>query len=174
MEQGAKTHQSRRVTLVSGTVGVLADHRVWSEENAKLAGTAITKQSFVFSHAVDGSTPWRPDSTTRAFRSLCDEAGVSGSGSMISVTMLQPDSSPPASTCGQSEAGSVIETQPRRSTCTPTSSLKPTATRQRRLRRYSEMLSRDSDAALRSASRISDLLQRGRRISFDSSRDDVN
>jgi integrase len=78
IEQGTKTHQSRRVTLDSGTVAVLADHRAWSEENAKLARTSITKQSFVFSHAVDGSAPWRPDSTTRAFRILCDEAGVTG------------------------------------------------------------------------------------------------
>jgi hypothetical protein len=45
------------VTLDSGKVPVLTDHGVWSEENAKLAGTSITKQSFVFSHAVDGSTP---------------------------------------------------------------------------------------------------------------------
>ena len=78
IEQGTKTHQSRRVTLDAGTVEVLADHRDWSEENAKMAGAAITKQSFVFSHAVDGSTPWRPDSTTRAFRILCDEAGITG------------------------------------------------------------------------------------------------
>jgi integrase len=78
IEQGTKTHQSRRVTLDAGTIGVLADHRVWSEENAKAVGASITEHSFVFSHAVDGSAPWRPDSTTRAFRSLCDEAGVTG------------------------------------------------------------------------------------------------
>ena len=32
----------------------------------------------MFSQAVDGSVPWRPDSTTRAFRVLCKKAGVTG------------------------------------------------------------------------------------------------
>ena len=34
--------------------------------------------AFVFSHAVDGAEPWRPDSTTRAFARLCRRAGVHG------------------------------------------------------------------------------------------------
>jgi integrase len=77
-EQGTKTHQSRRVTLDANTVAVLEAHHQRAQATAHTAGTRITDESFVFSHAVDGSTPWRPDSTTRAFRMLCDQAGVTG------------------------------------------------------------------------------------------------
>jgi integrase len=34
--------------------------------------------AFVFSHEPDGSEPWRPDSTTRAFRLLAAKAGLHG------------------------------------------------------------------------------------------------
>ena len=78
IEQGTKTHQSRRVTLDADTVAALADHRERADDVAHSAGTAITKKSFVFSHEVDGSAPWRPDSTSRAFRILCGQAGISG------------------------------------------------------------------------------------------------
>ena len=78
IEQGTKTHQSRRVTLDADTVAALEDHRERAEEVAHSAGTAITKKSFVFSREVDGSAPWRPDSTSRAFRMLCEQGGISG------------------------------------------------------------------------------------------------
>ncbi len=32
----------------------------------------------LFSQEVDGSQPWRPDSTTRAFARLCNKAGLEG------------------------------------------------------------------------------------------------
>ena len=78
IEQGTKTHQSRRITLDGTTREDLRLHRSRMEDAARLAGTAIRSDSFVFSETLDGSTPWRPDSTTRAFRSLCQRAGVSG------------------------------------------------------------------------------------------------
>ncbi len=78
IEQGTKTHQSRRVTLDADTVAALEDHQKRAEEVARSAGTGITIKSFVFSHEVDGSTPWRPDSTSRAFRMLCAQAGIRG------------------------------------------------------------------------------------------------
>ena len=78
IEQGTKTHQSRRISLDIATLESLSQHRVRMEEGAALAGTTIKSTSFVFSEAVDGSLPWRPDSTTRAFRSLCKKAGVEG------------------------------------------------------------------------------------------------
>jgi integrase len=77
IEQGTKTHQSRRITLDATTREVLGRHRSRMEEAAELAGTAITSDSFVFSESLDGSAPWRPDSTSRAFRSLCHRTGVS-------------------------------------------------------------------------------------------------
>jgi integrase len=78
IEQGTKSHQGRRITLDSTTIASLHEHRLRATEIAGLAGSAIDDESFVFSHAVDGSIPWRPDSTTRAFRSLCSRAGVTG------------------------------------------------------------------------------------------------
>ena len=38
----------------------------------------MRREAFVFTHSADGSVPWRPDSTTRAFRSLCSQAGGQG------------------------------------------------------------------------------------------------
>lgn len=78
IEQGTKTHQSRRLTMDAGTVATLKEHRAWAESNARAAGTTVTGDSFVFSQTVDGSIPWRPDATTRDFRVLCRKAGVTG------------------------------------------------------------------------------------------------
>jgi integrase len=78
IEQGTKTHQSRRLSLDSGTVSALSAHHVRMTERGSSAGVRIDPSTFVFSHAVDGSSPWNPDSTTRAFRSVCRQAGVSG------------------------------------------------------------------------------------------------
>jgi integrase len=78
IEQGTKTHQSRRVTLDADTVTVMWNHRARAQDLARSVGAEITPTSFVFSHEPDGSAPWRPDSTSRAFRALCAQAGVSG------------------------------------------------------------------------------------------------
>jgi integrase len=78
IEQGTKTHQSRRISLDAGTVSALETHWASMTDRAQQAGSTITSESFVFSHAVDGSTPWHPDSTTRAFRKVCQQAGVTG------------------------------------------------------------------------------------------------
>ncbi len=78
IEQGTKTHQSRRITLDSSTLRSLESHHLRMEESAARAGATIRSTSFIFSESVDGSLPWRPDSTTRAFRSLCTKAGVEG------------------------------------------------------------------------------------------------
>lgn len=40
------------------------------------ARRALPPAAHVFSNEPDGSVPWRPDSTTRAFRSLCRRAGL--------------------------------------------------------------------------------------------------
>jgi integrase len=78
IEQGTKTHQSRRISLDAGTVSALEAHHALAAERAQEAGSTITSESFVFSHALDGSTPWHPDSTSRAFRKLCQQAGITG------------------------------------------------------------------------------------------------
>ncbi len=78
IEQGTKTHQSRRISLDAGTVATMRAHEALMIERADVAACAITRQSFVFSHAVDASLPWHPDSTSRAFRRICRQAGVTG------------------------------------------------------------------------------------------------
>ena len=78
IEQGTKTHQSRRISLDAGTVTALKAHQALVTERARKAASAVTPESFVFSHAVDGSSPWHPDSTTRAFRKICQQAGITG------------------------------------------------------------------------------------------------
>lgn len=78
IEQRTKTHQCRRVTLDPDTVVALTNHRERAEGVAHSVGTAITREPFVFSHEIDGSASWRPDSTSRAFRVLGDQAGVGG------------------------------------------------------------------------------------------------
>ena len=78
VEQGTKTHQSRRISLDAGTVAALKAHQARMAARADAAATAITSEAFVFSRSVDGTTPWHPDSTTRAFRTICKQAGVTG------------------------------------------------------------------------------------------------
>jgi integrase len=78
IEQGTKTHQSRRISLDAGTVSALRIHQARVVERAQAASSAVTSESFVFSHSVDGSSAWHPDSTSRAFRRLCQQAGVTG------------------------------------------------------------------------------------------------
>ena len=78
IEQGTKTHQGRRISLDAGTLSALEDHHARATERANEAGSTVTSESFVFSHAVDGSTPWHPDSTSRAFRKICEQVGITG------------------------------------------------------------------------------------------------
>jgi integrase len=78
IEQGTKTHQSRRISLDAGTVSVLKAHHERATQRAAVASSSVTSMAFVFSHSVDGSTPWHPDSTSRAFRKTCEHVGVSG------------------------------------------------------------------------------------------------
>lgn len=78
VEQGTKTHQARRVALDGTTVDVLRSHFDRQNARALLCRVTISKTAFVFSHDVECAVPWRPDSTSRAFRTLCREAGVTG------------------------------------------------------------------------------------------------
>jgi integrase len=78
IEQGTKTHQSRRISLDAGTVSSLRAHHERSVQRAVDARSAVTLTSFVFSPSADGSTPWHPDSTSRAFRKTCEQVGVIG------------------------------------------------------------------------------------------------
>jgi integrase len=78
VEASTKTRQARRIALDAATCAVLdARHR----ELERRAGTDqvdLADHAFVFSHDPDGHTPWRPDSTSRAFRGLCRRIGLDG------------------------------------------------------------------------------------------------
>jgi integrase len=78
IEQGTKTHQARRVTIDTETSSTLRSHLQAQDAQATSIGTSMRRDAFVFSYAVDGSLPWRPDSTTRAFRVPCAEADIQG------------------------------------------------------------------------------------------------
>lgn len=71
-----KTDRVRRVAIDSATASVLADYRVAMEERAQICGLAVVADAFVFSHEVDGSRPWRPDSVTRRFNWVRDRVGL--------------------------------------------------------------------------------------------------
>jgi integrase len=73
-----KTHGVRRVALDPKTVEVLAEHRRRAESAAGACRVVMAPDAYVFSHEADSSVPWRPDSTTRAFRLLVQRAGASG------------------------------------------------------------------------------------------------
>ncbi len=78
IEKDTKTHQVRTVTLDEGTTAILVAHRVACEELATKCGGRISATSFLFSHDVDFSGPWRPNYATLAFGRLRDELGLEG------------------------------------------------------------------------------------------------
>ena len=43
-----------------------------------MAGTSVTEDSYLFSSALDASTPWRPDVITNRFIRLCKDLGIAG------------------------------------------------------------------------------------------------
>ena len=73
-----KTHGVRRVALDPKTAEVLAEHRRRAEKTAAACGAVMAPDAYVFSHEADSASPWRPDSTTRAFRLLVRRAGTPG------------------------------------------------------------------------------------------------
>jgi Phage integrase family len=64
------------VGLAHGEPGVVRAHRRRGETRARLAGLGLRSDSYVFSRDPSGGRPWRPDSTSRAFRHLCHDAGL--------------------------------------------------------------------------------------------------
>jgi integrase len=73
-----KTGKTRRVPLDKGTVMALREHRGRQAERADVAGASVARHAYLFSDEVDGSSFWRPDSTSRRFRVLSERSGLSG------------------------------------------------------------------------------------------------
>jgi integrase len=70
VEKSTKTHAARQVALDAKTMGAVTTHSARMAERAKACGTVLAPNHYISSHEPDCSAPWRPDSTTRAFRSL--------------------------------------------------------------------------------------------------------
>jgi integrase len=71
-----KSRQSRRVALDPVTLDALTSRRHQADKAAAESGDALAADAFVFSHDADGGRPWRPDSTSRAFRALRHRIGL--------------------------------------------------------------------------------------------------
>ncbi len=69
--------RGRRVTLDADTVAAFEDHRAAPKRSLAPLGLRSTRSRSSSSHEVEGSAPWRPDSTLRAFRMLCEQADIS-------------------------------------------------------------------------------------------------
>jgi integrase len=75
-EKDTKTHASRRIALDQATLGALVGHRRAMKERAAACGTELAADAFMFSHAPDGSRPWRPENVSSAFTRVRTRAGL--------------------------------------------------------------------------------------------------
>ncbi len=75
-EKDPKTHRSRRIALDPSTVIVLQRLFAHVSERAAVCGTALAQEAYVWSQDVDGSTPYRPNRVTDAFRRIRKKVGL--------------------------------------------------------------------------------------------------
>ncbi|MGH9166060.1 MAG: tyrosine-type recombinase/integrase, partial [Acidimicrobiales bacterium] len=72
-----KTRSSlRTISLDATTMAVLDSHRTRCAERALACGVPLPNDAYLFSGRVDGSQPWRPDSTSRKFSQLRESIGL--------------------------------------------------------------------------------------------------
>jgi integrase len=83
-ERQTKTGNRRRIALDPETVDALGQHRNRCDARAVVASAAIADDAFIFSPAVDGTQPWRPDGVSLALRRLRARLGAS-SGTLLSL-----------------------------------------------------------------------------------------
>jgi integrase len=77
VEKDTKTHQMRRIALGDETLARLRTYQMLLEARASECRTKLASDAFVFSFEVDGSRPWRPDTTTHRFIKARRRAGFS-------------------------------------------------------------------------------------------------
>jgi integrase len=75
-EKTTKTDRFRKVALDDVGLALLTHHRANVEDLARHAEVAVAADSYVFSHAVDGSKPFRPDNVTGFFTRVRDSLGL--------------------------------------------------------------------------------------------------
>jgi len=67
VEKDTKTHQVRRIALGDETAARLKTYRMLVESRAAASRVDLVPDAYIFSFEVDGSRPWRPDTTTHRF-----------------------------------------------------------------------------------------------------------
>lgn len=72
-----KTHQQRRIALDPETMAILGDHKARCEQDAAKIETTSPRDAFVFSLALDGSAPLKPDTITQRYGRLAKRLGIS-------------------------------------------------------------------------------------------------
>ena len=75
-EKETKTRQQRRVALDAQTVDLMTAHRERCELRCAALGGTLSFDAFLFSPAVDGSTPWPPRSITSRYGRLARNLGL--------------------------------------------------------------------------------------------------
>jgi integrase len=75
-EKSTKTDRFRIIALDEVGMAVLARHRVNVLDWAAQAEVTLADDAYVFSHAVDGSKPFRPDNVTGFFTRVRDSLGL--------------------------------------------------------------------------------------------------
>jgi integrase len=78
VEKDTKTHAARRVSLDPTCAEAMRARRGRAVERARACEHELSLRAFVFSHEVDGSAPWYPDSASRGFARLGRQAGLQG------------------------------------------------------------------------------------------------
>lgn len=75
-EKGTKTHRFRIVALDEVGMALLMRHRANVDDWARQAEVTVPEDAYVFSHALDGSKPFRPDNVTGFFTRVRDSLGL--------------------------------------------------------------------------------------------------
>lgn len=69
---------TRKVALDAATIAHVVAHTARAQEAAKLVGTELVANPYVFSYSYDGSTPWQPDTITQRWGRLRKRHGLDG------------------------------------------------------------------------------------------------
>jgi integrase len=129
-ERQTKTGNRRRIALDRDTLDVLGRHRNRCEARAEVADATLPDDAFIFSPAVDGSQPWRPDGVSLALRRMRTRLGAT-SGTLLSLRHFAATQLLAAGIDIRTVAGRIGHSQPSTT-----------------LNRYTEWLqARDQDAA---------------------------
>lgn len=71
-----KNGRATTVEVDDDTWTAITGHLHAMEQRAATKGTRLARDAFLFSDDLEGRRPWRPDSTSRKFRTLAEQLGV--------------------------------------------------------------------------------------------------